>query len=143
MTHNTGYNQEDSVLVNKGPLDRGLFLATIYHNEKDEDKNIIKDEKHFLNMGRPQNNTKMVKFSSAPSQTIMSRAAENHQGRTASGRAHAGPRAGHPVMPVRSRNRVSRCPLNFCGVREKSLIKIESKDQIEKTRQANSMIVLP
>ncbi len=43
MTH-SGYNQEDSVLVNKGSLDRGLFLATIYHTEKDEDKNIIRDE---------------------------------------------------------------------------------------------------
>jgi len=43
MSH-TGYNQEDSVLINKGSLDRGLFLATIYHTEKDEDKNIIRDE---------------------------------------------------------------------------------------------------
>ena len=43
MTH-TGYNQEDSVLINKGSIDRGLFLATIYHTEKDEDKNIIRDE---------------------------------------------------------------------------------------------------
>ena len=43
MTH-TGYNQEDSVLINKGSLDRGLFAATIYHTEKDEDKNIIRDE---------------------------------------------------------------------------------------------------
>ena len=43
MSH-TGYNQEDSILVNKGSLDRGLFLATIYHTEKDEDKNIIRDE---------------------------------------------------------------------------------------------------
>ena len=43
MTH-TGYNQEDSVLVNKGSIDRGLFLTTIYHTEKDEDKNIIRDE---------------------------------------------------------------------------------------------------
>tara|TARA_B100000035_G_C21032790_1_gene569266 strand:+ start:372 stop:4034 length:3663 start_codon:yes stop_codon:yes gene_type:complete len=43
MTH-TGYNQEDSVLINKASLDRGLFLATIYHTEKDEDKNIIRDE---------------------------------------------------------------------------------------------------
>ena len=40
----SGYNQEDSVLVNKGSIDRGLFLATIYHTEKDEDKNIIRDE---------------------------------------------------------------------------------------------------
>ena len=43
MSH-TGYNQEDSVLVNKGSIDRGLFMATIYHTEKDEDKNIIRDE---------------------------------------------------------------------------------------------------
>ena len=43
MSH-TGYNQEDSVLVNKGSIDRGLFTATIYHTEKDEDKNIIRDE---------------------------------------------------------------------------------------------------
>ena len=43
MSH-TGYNQEDSVLVNKGSIDRGLFMTTIYHTEKDEDKNIIRDE---------------------------------------------------------------------------------------------------
>jgi DNA-directed RNA polymerase II subunit RPB2 len=43
MTH-TGYNQEDSLLVNKGSLDRGMFMSTIYHTEKDEDKNIIRDE---------------------------------------------------------------------------------------------------
>lgn len=40
----TGYNQEDSVLINKAAVDRGMFLATIYHTEKDEDKNIIRDE---------------------------------------------------------------------------------------------------
>ena len=40
----TGYNQEDSVLINKAAIDRGLFMATIYHTEKDEDKNIIRDE---------------------------------------------------------------------------------------------------
>jgi len=43
MTH-TGYNQEDSVLMNKGSIDRGLFQATIYHTEKDEDKKIHGDE---------------------------------------------------------------------------------------------------
>lgn len=43
MTH-TGYNQEDSVLVNKGSIDRGMFLATIYHTEKDEEKRINGDE---------------------------------------------------------------------------------------------------
>ena len=43
MTH-TGYNQEDSILFNKGAIDRGMFLATIYHTEKDEDKKIHGDE---------------------------------------------------------------------------------------------------
>jgi DNA-directed RNA polymerase II subunit RPB2 len=43
MTH-TGYNQEDSILFNKGSIDRGLFQATIYHTEKDEDKKVNGDE---------------------------------------------------------------------------------------------------
>jgi len=43
MSH-SGYNQEDSILFNKGSLDRGLFMATIYHAEKDEDKKIHGDE---------------------------------------------------------------------------------------------------
>lgn len=43
MTHG-GYNQEDSILFNKGSIDRGLFIATIYHTEKDEDKKIHGDE---------------------------------------------------------------------------------------------------
>ena len=40
----TSYNQEDSILMNQGAIDRGLFATTIYHTEKDEDKNIIRDE---------------------------------------------------------------------------------------------------
>ena len=43
MTH-SGYNQEDSILFNQGSIDRGLFQATIYHTEKDEDKKIHGDE---------------------------------------------------------------------------------------------------
>ncbi len=43
MTH-SGYNQEDSILFNKGSINRGLFQATIYHTEKDEDKKIHGDE---------------------------------------------------------------------------------------------------
>jgi DNA-directed RNA polymerase beta subunit len=43
MTH-TGYNQEDSILINKGSIDRGMFMATIYHTEKDENKKINGDE---------------------------------------------------------------------------------------------------
>ena len=59
MTH-TGYNQEDSVLINKGSLDRGLFLATIYHTEKDEDKNIIRDE--IIRCKPDPAKTKSIKF---------------------------------------------------------------------------------
>ena len=40
----TGYNQEDSIMFNQGSVDRGLFQATIYHTEKDEDKKINGDE---------------------------------------------------------------------------------------------------
>lgn len=43
MTY-SGYNQEDSIMFNEGAIDRGLFLATIYHTEKDEDKKIHGDE---------------------------------------------------------------------------------------------------
>jgi len=43
MTY-SGYNQEDSVIFNQDALDRGLFSATIYHTEKDEDKKIHGDE---------------------------------------------------------------------------------------------------
>ena len=59
MTH-TGYNQEDSVLINKAALDRGLFLATIYHTEKDEDKNIIRDE--IIRCKPDKTKTRGIKF---------------------------------------------------------------------------------
>ena len=55
----TGYNQEDSVLINKGAIDRGLFAATIYHTEKDEDKNIIRDE--IIRCKPDPNKTKGIK----------------------------------------------------------------------------------
>jgi DNA-directed RNA polymerase II subunit RPB2 len=42
MSH-TGYNQEDSILFNKGSVDRGLFQATLYKTEKDEDKKLYGD----------------------------------------------------------------------------------------------------
>ena len=46
MTH-TGYNQEDSLLFNKGSVDRGLFVTTIYHTEKDEDKQKINGDEEI------------------------------------------------------------------------------------------------
>jgi DNA-directed RNA polymerase beta subunit len=59
MTH-TGYNQEDSVLINKASIDRGLFLATIHHTEKDEDNNIIRDE--IVRCKPDKTKTKGIKF---------------------------------------------------------------------------------
>jgi DNA-directed RNA polymerase beta subunit len=59
MSH-TGYNQEDSVLINKGSIDRGLFMTTIYHTEKDEDKNIIRDE--IIRCKPDPTKTKGIKF---------------------------------------------------------------------------------
>ena len=46
MTH-TGYNQEDSLLINKGSIDRGLFQITLYHTEKDEDKQQINGDEEI------------------------------------------------------------------------------------------------
>ena len=46
MTH-TGYNQEDSLLLNKGSIDRGLFQITLYHTEKDEDKQQINGDEEI------------------------------------------------------------------------------------------------
>ena len=59
MTH-TGYNQEDSVLINKGSIDRGMFTSTIYHTEKDEDKNIVRDE--IIRCKPDKTKTKGIKF---------------------------------------------------------------------------------
>ena len=60
MTH-TGYNQEDSLLFNKGSLDRGLFVATIYHTEKDEDKQKINGDEEIRCKPDPAK-TKGMKF---------------------------------------------------------------------------------
>mgnify|MGYP001171639229 CR=1 FL=1 len=43
MTH-SGFNQEDSILFNQASVDRGLFHATLYHTEKDEDKKVNGEE---------------------------------------------------------------------------------------------------
>jgi len=60
MTH-TGYNQEDSILFNKGSIDRGLFIATIYHTEKDEDKQKINGDEE-IRCKPDQTKTKGMKF---------------------------------------------------------------------------------
>jgi DNA-directed RNA polymerase II subunit RPB2 len=40
IASHTGYNQEDSIVVNQGALDRGLFRATHYKIYKDDEKKI-------------------------------------------------------------------------------------------------------
>ena len=59
MSH-SGYNQEDSILFNKGSIDRGLFLATIYHTEKDEDKKLYGNEE--VRCKPDKTKTKNMKF---------------------------------------------------------------------------------
>ena len=53
----TGYNQEDSVIMNKSAIDRGLFHSTFYRTYKDEEKKIqingLQVQQHF---GKPDNN---------------------------------------------------------------------------------------
>ena len=53
MTH-TGYNQEDSLLINKGSIDRGMSLVTVYHTEKDEDKQKINGDEEIRCKPDPQ-----------------------------------------------------------------------------------------
>jgi DNA-directed RNA polymerase II subunit RPB2 len=60
MSH-TGYNQEDSLLFNKGSIDRGLFQATVYHTEKDEDKQKINGDEEVRCKPDPLK-TKGMKF---------------------------------------------------------------------------------
>jgi len=59
MTH-SGYNQEDSLLFNQGSVERGLFQATIYHTEKDEDKKINGDEE--IRCNPDPSKTKSMKY---------------------------------------------------------------------------------
>ena len=56
----TVYNQDYYILFNKGAIDRGLFLATIYQTEKDEDKKIHGDEE--IRCKPDKSKTKGMKF---------------------------------------------------------------------------------
>jgi DNA-directed RNA polymerase II subunit RPB2 len=60
IASHSGYNQEDSLLFNKGSVDRGLFLATIYHTEKDEDKKLFGTEE--VRCKPDKTKTKNIKF---------------------------------------------------------------------------------
>jgi len=56
----SGYNQEDSIIFNQGALDRGLFAATVYNTERDEDKKIGGDEE--IRCKPDKTKTKGMKF---------------------------------------------------------------------------------
>ena len=56
----SGFNQEDSIIFNQGAIDRGLFAASIYHTEKDEDKKIYGDEE--IRCCPDKTKTKGIKF---------------------------------------------------------------------------------
>ena len=60
IASNTGYNQEDSIIFNQSAIDRGLFSATIYHSDKDEDKKIHGDEE--IRCKPDSSKTKGMKF---------------------------------------------------------------------------------
>ena len=60
IASHSGYNQEDSILFNKSAIDRGLFLATIYHTEKDEDKKLYGNEE--IRCKPDKTKTRNIKF---------------------------------------------------------------------------------
>ena len=60
IASHTGYNQEDSILFNKSSIDRGLFNATVYHTEKDEDKKLYGSEE--IRCKPDKKLTKNIKF---------------------------------------------------------------------------------
>ena len=64
----TGYNQEDSVILNRGAIERGLFSSTFYRTYKDEEKKnqlsgeeekFIKPDKEKLLFPKPYNYSKL------------------------------------------------------------------------------------
>jgi DNA-directed RNA polymerase II subunit RPB2 len=64
----SGYNQEDSVILNRGSIDRGLFTSTFYRTYKDEEKKnqlsgeeekFMKPDKEKLLFPKPCNYSKL------------------------------------------------------------------------------------
>lgn len=59
----TGFNQEDSVLVNQSAIDRGLFGSTFYRTYKEQcNKNHSNGEEEFFTKPNPHNTKNMKPF---------------------------------------------------------------------------------
>ena len=62
----TGYNQEDSVIVNQSSIDRGFFRSTYYRTYVDQEKVVVKANgrmEKFTNLGLPNERKKVKGFS--------------------------------------------------------------------------------
>ena len=76
----TGYNQEDSIILNKSAIDRGLFKSTFYRTYKDDEKKIqssgheekfIKPDKNITKNLKPGSYDKLIETGFVPENTIV------------------------------------------------------------------------
>jgi len=76
-----GYNQEDSVIINQGAIDRGLFSSTFYRTYKDEEKkdqltgledNFCSPDKSKLLFPKPSNYDKLTENGTIKPNTYVS-----------------------------------------------------------------------
>ena len=62
----TGYNQEDSIIMNQSAIDRGLFRSTFYRTYMDQEKEVVRAggrQEKFTNLGDPVEKKKTKGFS--------------------------------------------------------------------------------
>jgi len=57
----TGYNQEDSIILNQSSVDRGLFRSTFYRTYKEEERKVLTSNKEEKFTKPDLNNTKGIK----------------------------------------------------------------------------------
>jgi hypothetical protein len=62
----TGYNQEDSIIMNQSAIDRGLFRSTFYRTYMDQEKEVVRAGgrlEKFTDLGNPKEKEKTKGFS--------------------------------------------------------------------------------
>ena len=62
----TGYNQEDSVIMNQSSIDRGLFMSTFYRTYKDDEKRSHSSGEDERFMKPMRENTIGMKYGNSP-----------------------------------------------------------------------------